>query len=89
MKLFKVSLIFNINLSGLYKMKQYLTYILIGLAIAIVIGLGYYVKKRIDTLEEQVRAVNAEMFTVRNYIMKKDSYDDMFSANTQRNIRKK
>ena len=39
MKLFKVSLIFNINLSGLYKMKQYLTYILIGLAIAIVIGL--------------------------------------------------
>lgn len=88
MKLFKVSLIFNINLSGLYKMKQYLTYILIGLAIAIVIGLGYYVKKRIDTLEEQVRAVNAEMFTVRNYMSseKRLANDDMFSANTQRNI---
>ena len=51
MKLFKVSLIFNINLSDLYKMKQYLTYILIGLAIAI-IGLGLYLKKRIDSLED-------------------------------------
>ena len=88
MKLFKVSLIFNINLSGLYKMKQYLTYILIGLAVAIVIGLGYYIKKRIDTLEDQVKAVNAEMFTVRNYMSseKRLANDDMFSANTQQNI---
>ena len=89
MKLFKVSLNLIINISNLYKMKQYLTYILIGLAIAIVIGLGLYLKRRIDYLEEKVTAVNAELFTVRNYMSseKKLANNDMFSANTQRNIK--
>ena len=88
MKLFKVSLNFIINISDLYKMKQYLTYILIGLAIAVVIGLGLYLKRKIDTLEDKLNAANAELFTVRNYISseKRLANDDMFSANTQRNI---
>ena len=88
MKLFKVSLNLIINISDLYKMKQYLTYILIGLAIAVVIGLGLYLKKRIDSLEDKVAAANAELFTVRNYMTseKRLANDDMFSANTQRNV---
>ena len=69
-------------------MKEYLKYILIGLAIAIVIGLGYYAIKRIDKLEEKLTATEAELFTVRNYMNseKKLANNDVFSANTQRNI---
>ena len=69
-------------------MKQYITYILIGLAIAVVIGLGLYLKKKFDSLEERVSAMNAELFTVRNYMSseKRLGNEDMFSANTQRNI---
>jgi hypothetical protein len=69
-------------------MKEYLKYILIGLAIAIVIGLGYYAIKRIDKLEEKLTATEAELFTVRNYMNseKKLADNDVFSANTQRNI---
>lgn len=88
MKLFKVSLNIIFNISDLYKMKQYITYILIGLAIAIVIGLGLYLKKKFDSLEERVSAMNAELFTVRNYMSseKRLGNEDMFSANTQQNI---
>jgi len=88
MKLFKVSLNIIINISDLYKMKQYITYILIGLAVAVVIGLGLYLKKKFDSLEERVSAMNAELFTVRNYMSseKRLGNEDMFSANTQRNI---
>lgn len=88
MKLFKVSLNIIINISDLYKMKQYITYILIGLAVALVIGLGLYLKKKFDSLEERVSAMNAELFTVRNYMSseKRLGNEDMFSANTQRNI---
>jgi len=88
MKLFKVSLNIIFNISDLYKMKQYITYILIGLAIAVVIGLGLYLKKKFDSLEERVSAMNAELFTVRNYMSseKRLGNEDMFSANTQRNI---
>jgi hypothetical protein len=69
-------------------MKQYITYILIGLAVALVIGLGLYLKKKFDSLEERVSAMNAELFTVRNYMSseKRLGNEDMFSANTQRNI---
>jgi len=83
-----VSLNIIINISDLYKMKQYITYILIGLAVALVIGLGLYLKKKFDSLEERVSAMNAELFTVRNYMSseKRLGNEDMFSANTQRNI---
>ena len=69
-------------------MNKYLLYILVGLII-VLLGLGFYLHRKVSKLEEKLETYNAELFTIRNYVSteKKLEKDDPFIHNNVHNVK--
>ena len=69
-------------------MNKYLLYILVGLII-VLLGLGFYLHRKVTKLEEKLETYNAELFTIRNYVSteKKLEQEDPFIHNDVHNVK--